>query len=132
LDEGMRIVCHKCETGLMVDDSHHDIKVIKCLACGERVYAGYPKRWGALVCSRCGRDLGAPNQLTLCPNCQNVLGIRVRPLRGRTYGETICPCGTTFTRKSPSQVFHSTKCKSQRTACNLQSVHSMSDRAGPD
>jgi len=44
------MVCHKCENGFMVDDSHHDIKVIRCLTCGERVYAGYSKRWGALVC----------------------------------------------------------------------------------
>ena len=84
------MVCQKCTTGLMVDDSHHDIKVIKCVACGERVYAGYPKRWGALVCTRCGIDLNAPNRLTLCPACHNVLGIRVRPLKGRTYGETTC------------------------------------------
>ena len=110
------MVCQKCTTGLMVDDSHHDIKVIKCVACGERVYAGYPKRWGALVCTRCGIDLNAPNRLTLCPTCHNVLGIRVRPLKGRTYGETTCACGTTFTtRKSPRQAFHSEQCRFRRS-----------------
>jgi len=107
------MVCHKCETGLMVDDSHHDTKVIKCLTCGERIYAGYPKRSGALVCSRCGNDLDTPNRLTLCPKCQNVLGVRGRPWRGRRYGETTCPCGATFIRKSPTQVFHSEQCKSR-------------------
>ena len=107
------MVCYKCASGFMVDDSHHDIKVIRCLACGERIYAGYPKRWGALVCSRCGTDLDAPNRLTLCCDCAQVLGIPFRPPRGRTHGETTCPCGTTFTRKSPTQVFHSTQCKSR-------------------
>ena len=107
------MVCHKCETGFMVDDSHRDIQVIKCLVCGERVYAGHPKRWGDSVCSRCGDDLDEANELCLCPSCLNVLGIRARALRERTYGDTNCPYGKAFTRKSPTQVFHSTQCKSR-------------------
>ena len=108
------MLCCKCETGFMVDDSHHDIKVIKCLVCGERVYAGHPKRWGDFVCSRCGDDLDEANELSLCQGCLNVLGIPTRALKKRTYGKTTCPCGTTFTRKSSTQSFHCKQCKSRR------------------
>jgi predicted amidophosphoribosyltransferase len=71
----------------MVDDSRHDIKVLRCVACGDRIYAGHPKRWGALVCCRCGDDLDEANELSLCSGCLKVLGIPARSLKKRTHGE---------------------------------------------
>ena len=85
------MICEKCGTGLLVDDSHHDIKVLKCVSCGDRIYAGHPKRWGALVCCRCGDDLDEANELSLCQGCQRALGIPARSLKKRICGETTCP-----------------------------------------
>ena len=105
------MICHKCGFGHMVDDSHHEIKVFKCWVCGDRIYPDHPKRSGALVCSRCDSDMDEENELSLCKNCLSLLNIQARRLKGRNYGETVCVCGTRFTRKSPTQLFHSKECK---------------------
>jgi predicted nucleic acid-binding Zn-ribbon protein len=34
-------------------------------------------------------------------------------IHNRTYGEIKCPCGVMFTRKSPSQEFHTKKCRKE-------------------
>ena len=34
-------------------------------------------------------------------------------MKGRNYGETVCVCGTRFTRKSPTQLFHSKECRNR-------------------
>jgi hypothetical protein len=105
------MICHKCGFGHMVDDSHHEIGVFKCWACGDRIYPDHPKRSGALICSRCGSDMDEKNALSLCKNCLSLLNIHADRLKGRNYGETVCDCGTTFTRKSPTQLFHSKECR---------------------
>ena len=109
------MVCSKCGFGHMVDDSHFDIKVYKCFSCGNRFYVDHPKRWGALVCSRCGADMGEKNDLGCCKECLRLLNVHVDRIKGRTYGETVCACGATFIRKSPTQTFHSKDCRNHRS-----------------
>ena len=110
------MICLKCGFGYMVDDSHRDIKSLKCWVCGERIYPGYPKRSGALVCSRCGEEMDEKNASSLCKNCLRNIDMHAERLRGRNYGETICVCGATFTKKSPTQHFHSRECRKLVTA----------------
>ncbi len=105
------MVCRKCGFGYMIDDSHHDIRVFKCWVCGERIYPHYPKRSGALACSRCGSAMEEENALNLCKDCARLLNSGAHHLKGRTYGESVCACGIRFTKKSPTQQFHSTECK---------------------
>jgi hypothetical protein len=38
-------------------------------------------------------------------------------MKGRTYGETVCVCGVVFTRRSPTQLFHSNRCRNRLTLC---------------
>jgi len=76
------MICHKCGFGYMVDDSHRDIKVLRCWVCGERIYPDHPKRSGALVCSRCGDELAATNASGLCTNCSRYHGIGYRTAEG--------------------------------------------------
>src|SRR5512135_2135260 len=66
---GGPMACAKCGVGYMIDDSHGEIEVYKCWVCGDRIYAGYPKRWGALVCSRCGNEKHVENELGCCEDC---------------------------------------------------------------
>jgi hypothetical protein len=40
------------------------------------------------------------------------------PIKERTYGESTCTCGTTFVKKSPTQMFHAKECR--RRLVNLQ------------
>lgn len=105
------MICQKCGFGHMVDDSHHDIRVFKCWVCGDRIYPDHPKRFGALVCSRCDSDMDEENALSLCKECVRLLNIHTDHLKGRSYGETVCACGTKFMRKSPTQLFHSKECR---------------------
>jgi hypothetical protein len=77
------MLCQKCGFGHMVDDSHHDIRVFKCWVCGERIYPGYPKRSGALVCSRCGSHMDETNELSVCMDCMKLLNIPTERLKGR-------------------------------------------------
>jgi hypothetical protein len=105
------MICQKCGVGHMVDDSRHGITVFKCWVCGDRTYPEHPKRSGAFVCSRCGDDMEEKNELGLCKNCLRVLNIHAVRLKERNYGEFVCACGTTFMRKSPSQLFHSKECR---------------------
>jgi len=107
------MICQKCGFGHMVDDSHHGIRVFKCWVCGDRIYPDHPKRSGALVCSRCGSDMDEKNELGLCKDCVSLLDIHADRLKGRNYGETICACGMRFTRKSPTQLFHSKECRNR-------------------
>jgi DNA-directed RNA polymerase subunit RPC12/RpoP len=109
------MICNKCGLGHMVDDSHSDIRVYKCWACGNRIYVDHPKRWGYLVCSRCGNDVDEENELGYCRDCLRHLNINIDRVKGRTYGETVCACGTTFIRRSPTQMFHSKSCRNQRS-----------------
>ena len=103
--------CQKCGFGYMLDDSHQDIKVFKCWVCGDRIYPDHPKRSGARVCSRCGEEMDEKNASRLCKNCLRYYDMHADRLKGRNYGETVCACGTIFTRKSPTQLFHSKECK---------------------
>jgi hypothetical protein len=111
IQKGETMVCEKCGFGHMIDDSYFDIKVFKCWVCGNRLYVDYPKRWGSLVCARCGSDMDEENELGYCRDCLKLLDIHVGRLKGRTYGESVCKCGTVFTRKSPTQMFHSKDCR---------------------
>ena len=108
---GDQIVCDKCGSGFMVDDSDRDIRVYKCWVCGNRLYIDYPKRDGSLVCSRCGNDMDTENELGYCTKCVKGLNLNVERLKERTYGETRCACGKTFIKKSPTQVFHAKDCR---------------------
>ena len=85
-------MCGKCGSRYMVDDSHGDIKVYKCWVCGNRLYVGYPKRLGSLVCFRCGDGMDTRNDLGYCAGCMKVLEIPCVPIKAR--------------RKSPRHVFH--------------------------
>lgn len=100
------MVCDKCGSPYMIDDSYYDIKVYKCWACGNRLYADHPKRSGSLICDRCGDDLDTENELGHCRACSRLPNTHVEPMMVRTYGESICACGTTFIRRSPRQQFH--------------------------
>ncbi len=109
--------CPKCGSPYMLDDSYGDIKVYKCFACGNRLYAGHPKKSGSLVCARCGDDLDTQNELGYCAACSKLLNTNVeRPKERvlRTYGETMCACGAVFVRKSPRQLFHAKDCRKQQ------------------
>jgi predicted RNA-binding Zn-ribbon protein involved in translation (DUF1610 family) len=97
----------------MVDESDHDIKVFRCLSCGQRIYPDYPKRSGVFVCSRCGSEMDEKNELSLCKNCLRLVNIHAEGLKRRDYGEAVCICGTKFTRKRPNQLYHSKNCKHQ-------------------
>ena len=112
-DKGVPTICQKCGFGHMVDDSHHDIRVFKCCICGDRIYPDHPKRSGALVCSRCGGDMDEKNGLSLCKDCLSLLNISDERMKERTYGQTVCACGTTFTKTSPTQLFHSKECRNR-------------------
>jgi hypothetical protein len=107
---GGLMVCDKCGVGLMVNDNHRDILAYRCWVCGNRIYVGHPKRCGAFVCSRCGGDIDEENELSLCRDCIKLLKIPLGRMKVRTYGEAICVCGKKFTRKSPTQRFHSKQC----------------------
>ncbi len=105
------MICQKCGRANMVDDSFHDIKVLRCFACGDRIYLDHPKRSGAFVCSRCGNGMAEKNPLGVCSDCLMPLGIPGEGLKQRSYGQATCACGATFTRKSPTQLFHSKECR---------------------
>jgi hypothetical protein len=109
------MLCNKCGFGQMIDDSHFDVRVYKCWTCGNRIYVDHPRRRGSLVCSRCGNDVQAQNELGYCGDCLKLLNMHVDRVKGRTYGETVCMCGTTFIRKSPTQMFHSKDCRNHRS-----------------
>ena len=109
------MVCGKCGSPYMVDESYGDIKVYKCWVCGDRLYVDHPKRSGSLVCSRCGDNLDTENELGCCKDCLKLLNIHVEPMMVRTYGETTCACGTTFIRRSPRQLFHAKDCRKRQT-----------------
>lgn len=108
---GGPMVCEKCGSGYMVDDSYCGIRVYKCWLCGNRIYPDYPKRSGALVCSRCGSAMDEKNALSLCKDCMRRLGVQAERLKRRNYGATVCSCGRRFFRKSPTQLFHSKACR---------------------
>jgi hypothetical protein len=78
------MACTKCGVGYMIDDSCGEIEVYKCWVCGDRIYAGYPKRWGALICSRCGNDRHVENELGYCEDCLKLLNIHIERTKGRT------------------------------------------------
>ena len=105
------MVCSKCGSGYMVDDSYSDVKVYKCLVCGNRLYVDHPKRLGSLICSRCGDGMDTENELGYCNKCLNLLNVDAERMKERTYGETTCACGATFIRKSPRQQFHAKDCR---------------------
>jgi len=109
------MVCTKCGFGHMIDDSHYDVKVYRCWVCGNRNYVDHPKRPGSFVCARCGDDADEENGLGYCKDCLKRLNIHVPRMNGRTYGETTCACGTTFVKKSPTQMFHAKHCRNIRS-----------------
>jgi hypothetical protein len=78
------MACAKCGVGYMIDDSCNEIEVYKCWVCGDRIYAGYPKRWGALVCSRCGKEKHEENELGYCEDCLRLLNIHIDRTKRRS------------------------------------------------
>jgi hypothetical protein len=105
------MICQKCGCRHMVDDSQHEIKVLRCFVCGDRIYLDHPKRSGAFVCWRCGSEMAEKNPLGLCNDCLRLLGLHTERLKARNYGQTTCACGMAFTRTSPTQLFHSKECR---------------------
>jgi hypothetical protein len=111
------MICNKCGAGYMVDDSHNDVKVYKCWVCGNRLYVDHPKKWGYLVCCRCGEDVEIKNEWGYCDSCLRLFNLsfertaNAERTKERTYGKTTCTCGTTFVRKSPTQMFHAKECR---------------------
>jgi len=114
------MVCGKCGSSCMVDDSYREINVYKCWICGDRLYVDHPKRSGSLVCSRCGDDTDVKNELGYCKACSRLLKVNVEPMKVRTYGEMTCACGTTFIRKSPRQLFHARNCRMRTVAPRVE------------
>ncbi len=110
-NKGGHMECSKCGSGSMVDDSYSDIRVYKCLVCGNRLYVDHPKRLGSFVCCRCGENMETENELGYCKECLKHLKVIIAPVKERTYGETTCVCGATFIRKSPRQQFHAKDCR---------------------
>ena len=113
------MICGKCGSQHMVDESYGDIEVYKCWTCGDRVYADHPKRSGSLVCSRCGDGMDTENELGYCKNCLKLLNIHVGRMKVRTYGETTCVCGATFIRKAPRQLFHTKDCRKRQSLLQM-------------
>jgi DNA-directed RNA polymerase subunit M/transcription elongation factor TFIIS len=109
-----KMMCGKCGSSYMVDDSYEGVKVYKCWACGNRLYVDHPKRSGSLVCSRCGDDVDTENVLGYCRSCSTHLNPHVEQMLVRTYGESTCACGTTFVRRSPRQLFHAKECRKRQ------------------
>jgi len=111
------MICDKCGAGYMVDDSYNEVKVYKCWMCGNRVYVDHPKRLGFHVCSRCGEEVETRNVWGYCNDCLKLFNLHIERLaaaeraKERTYGETTCTCGTTFVKKSPTQMFHAKECR---------------------
>jgi hypothetical protein len=64
------------------------------------------------------------NALSLCKNCLSLLNIHAGRLKGRNYGEIVCVCGTTFIRKSPTQLFHSKEWRNRATAGSAEQKRS--------
>ncbi len=116
------MICRKCGFGHMVDDSNHDVRVLRCWICGDRVYLDHPKRSGLLVCCRCGSDMDEKNALSLCKDCLHLLNFHAERMKERTYGASVCACGTTFLRKSPTQLFHSRECRKSRMTGPLRTA----------
>jgi hypothetical protein len=110
------MVCDKCGFGYMIDDSYRDIRVFKCWVCGNRLYVDHPKRWGSFLCARCGDAMDEENELSYCRDCLKLLTMHAGRMHGRTYGETVCTCGITFIRRSPTQMFHSKHCRKRVAA----------------
>ena len=78
-------------------------------------------------------DVDEENGLGLCGNCLKLLNIHAGRMKVRTYGEIVCICGRTSTRKSPTQLFHPTVQKRHRettlageAAYHLSSVRQIS------
>jgi hypothetical protein len=109
--KGERMVCEKCGFGHMIDDTLHEVEVYKCWVCGNRSYVGHPRRHGSLVCDRCGDDLPEGNRESYCTECLRLAMLNTQHLKNRTYGETVCACGTTFIKRGPTQLFHSRTCR---------------------
>ena len=78
--KGGSMLCDKCGFGYMVDDSYFDVKVLKCWVCGNRLYVDYPRRWGSLVCSRCGNDMIEENDFGYCRELRQATQITISKL----------------------------------------------------
>ena len=116
------MTCEKCGVGFMINDTLHEVEVYKCWVCGNRSYVGHPRRDGSLVCGRCGDDL-TENEIGrgYCAQCLRLARLNTEHLKERTYGETVCACGTPFIKRGPTQTFHSRACR-QRFALLGQAV----------
>ena len=90
------MMCSKCGSRQMVDDSYGDIKVHKCWVCGNRFYVDYPKRLGSCVCYLCGDAVDAQNELGYCTGSVKLLDIPGGRMKVR--------------RKSAQHLFHSQDC----------------------
>jgi hypothetical protein len=63
------MLCDKCGTPHMVEDSTSNIEVYRCWVCGNRMYANHPKRDGAQACRKCGGTVEEANILNYCRSC---------------------------------------------------------------
>ena len=100
------MMCDKCGSEHMVDDSYYDVRVYKCWVCGNRVYVDYPKRNGSLVCSRCGDSMDTENELGYCKDCLKLVNLNVGQIKERSCVETKSAGDTIFIRKSPRRAYH--------------------------
>ena len=71
------MICEKCGVGYMIDDTSREVEVCRCWVCGNRIYAGYPKRSGSLVCARCGDLRHEENDFGYCEACTRLLAVSV-------------------------------------------------------
>jgi hypothetical protein len=99
-----QMVCDKCGSGDMVDDSYYDVRVYKCWVCGNRAYVDYPKRNGSLVCSRCGDNMDTKNELGYCEECLKLVKLDVEKTKEHSSEEDRSASDKIFIRKSPRRV----------------------------
>lgn len=78
------MLCDKCGTPHMIEDSTPQIEVYRCWVCGNRMYVNHPKRSGLLTCSKCGGTIEEKNALNYCRKCWEGLQIFKRKQSGGT------------------------------------------------
>ena len=75
------MVCEKCGVGYMIDDTFGQVEACRCWVCGNRIYSGYPKRSGSLICSRCGDARNGENDFGYCEACMRLYAGPVQRMR---------------------------------------------------
>ncbi len=88
------VICDKCGE-MMVADHDLSVNVMRCWKCGNRTYLGFPKRLGH-----------EPDETDIARSA-----LHNRHYKGRAYGPQVCPCGVSFIKKGPTQIYHSKECR---------------------